>query len=249
MRWRGRIPTLTAARLFPALSPDELRELSADIAQHGLRSPVTLLKPVDGSPQLLDGRNRLDAVELAGLPMVDADGNLIIEHVVIEETSGFDPFAFVVSANLHRRHLTREQKREVIATLLCDQPSRSDHATAQIAKADHHTVASVRSELEGRWEIPHVAERVDTRGRSQPATKSTRSSAPVSANEAERLRRQAVLGFTTVLHEQAPQTLEVLVKLPGNERRQIVTLPLEKRVALARGYLRALGVAPDDLQA
>src|SRR5262245_19172183 len=96
MTWRDRIQLHSAALLFPPLSSDQLRELSDDIKQHGVRSPVTLLKPTEGSPQLLDGRNRLDAAERAGLSVVDADGNLLIKHEVIEEAAGFDPVAFVV---------------------------------------------------------------------------------------------------------------------------------------------------------
>jgi hypothetical protein len=58
-----------------------------------------------------------------------------------------DPFAYVVSANVHRRHLTTEQKREVVAALLKSRPERSDRATAAIAKVSDKTVGDVRSEL------------------------------------------------------------------------------------------------------
>ena len=133
----------------------------------------------------------------------------------------------------------------MIAELLRRKPDRSNHATAQIAKADAHTVASVRAELEGRLEIPNVAERIDTRGRSQPAVKPSRPSPPASLDESAPSHRQAVLHYPTVLH----QHLDELVKLLGDERRKIATLPLEKRVALARRCLRALDVKPDDLQA
>ena len=55
-----------------------------------------------------------------------------------------DPYAFVASANIHRRHLTSDQKRDLIANLLRARPERSNLATAKIAHADDKTVATVR---------------------------------------------------------------------------------------------------------
>ena len=61
----------------------------------------------DGKPiQLLDGRNRLDAMELVGLEFV-------IENVtmlgVLREAHVSTPMSTPSSSNLHRRHLTAEQ--------------------------------------------------------------------------------------------------------------------------------------------
>ena len=81
------------------------------------------------------------------------------------------PAAYVISANIHRRHLTAQQKRELIAKLVKAQPEKSNRQIAKQAKVDHKTVASVRQEGEGRGEFPHVEARTDTRGRQQPAKK------------------------------------------------------------------------------
>src|SRR5215471_11412447 len=59
-----------------------------------------------------------------------------------------DPYAYVVSANAHRRHLTREQKRELIEKLLRAQPDKSDRQIAATVKASPTTVGTVRTELE-----------------------------------------------------------------------------------------------------
>src|SRR5215471_17671304 len=82
------------------------------------------------------------------------------------------------SANIHRRHLTAEQKREIIAELLKANPQRSNNATAKIAKVDDKTVGAVRADLERRSEIPNVSTRTDTRGRKQPAQKKTAPAKP-----------------------------------------------------------------------
>ena len=82
-----------------------------------------------------------------------------------------DPYDLAVSLNIHRRHLTAEQRRDLIAKLLKAKPEASNVAIAKQAKADDKTVATVRRELEGRSEIPNVAERTDSKGRKQPARK------------------------------------------------------------------------------
>src|SRR5262249_43093276 len=82
-----------------------------------------------------------------------------------------DPYAYVVSANIQRRHLTSEQKRDLIAKLLKAKPDMSDRQIGKMAKADGKTAASVRDELEARAEIPHVEKRKDSKGRQQRASK------------------------------------------------------------------------------
>lgn len=68
--------------------------------------------------------------------------------------------ALVDSANLHRRHLTREQKREVIAAMLKANPNRSNRDIAVEVKASHNTVAAVRNGISGG--IPFHASQVFT---------------------------------------------------------------------------------------
>lgn len=87
-----------AAELFPMVREDELEKLASDIAANGLREPVVLYEG-----QILDGRNRLRACELAG-----------IEPRFEEWDGQGSPLAFVLSRNLHRRHLD-ESQRAVIA--------------------------------------------------------------------------------------------------------------------------------------
>src|SRR5262245_901261 len=132
--WRDSLPIHPAAELFPLMPPDELSLLGEDIMKNGLRSPIVLWRADDKSrAALLDGRNRLDAIEMApGTP-------LEVRDVVVLDGS-VDPYSYVVSANVHRRHLTAEQKRELIAKLLKAQPDRSDRQIAATVKADHKTV-------------------------------------------------------------------------------------------------------------
>ena len=103
----------------------------------------------------------------------------IIWRQLDEESKVFDPYAYVVSANLHRRHLTREQRRGVIASLLKANPERSDNATAKIAKVSDKTVTSVRRKLAATSDLPKLDKTVGADGRARPARKA-RAAAPPS---------------------------------------------------------------------
>jgi hypothetical protein len=80
-----------ACAAWPEMSPKELAALADDIALNGLREPITLTP--DG--QLLDGRNRALACEMAG---VEIPAGKI-------ETYDGDPWLFSISRNARRRHM------------------------------------------------------------------------------------------------------------------------------------------------
>jgi ParB-like chromosome segregation protein Spo0J len=86
-------PIHPAAELFPMMSDEELRALADDIKANGLQQPVVLY-----GAQLLDGRNRWRACEMAGV------------EVRTKDWAGKDAVAYVRSLNLHRRHLTAAQR-------------------------------------------------------------------------------------------------------------------------------------------
>jgi hypothetical protein len=177
--WRDTLPIHPAANLFPLLPADELRTLGEDIIKNGLTLPIALWRAHPKGPaQLLDGRNRLDAIELVtgmtvevGSPSLMAGEDFHGFHKVRELDCTVDPYAYVISANIHRRHLTGEQKRDLIAKVLEADPNKSDREIGRMIKADNKTVASVRAEKEAREEIPHVKTRTDSKGRKQPARK------------------------------------------------------------------------------
>lgn len=89
-----------AADLFPMLPDEELRLLAVDIKKNGLRLPVVTIED-GGARMVLDGRNRYRACAMAGI------------EPTFMAFAGDDPFAFVVSANLHRRHMSTSQRAMV----------------------------------------------------------------------------------------------------------------------------------------
>jgi hypothetical protein len=202
--WRDTLPVHPAAELFPRMSEAELAALAEDIKANELKSPVVLWAPESKTPTryVLDGINRLDAMERAGIqfltdtgepinlyfqtkfetkPQTIGEGRRIKKGEHVEPTPDTDPWAYVISANLHRRHLDAEQKRDLIAKLVKAQPEKSDRQIAETVKVDHKTVGAVRVEQEARGEIPHVETRTDTKGRKQPARKPSPKPQPTQA--------------------------------------------------------------------
>jgi ParB-like chromosome segregation protein Spo0J len=234
-----RLPHHPLASVFPMMSDDELAELMiADIEKRGLQDPIVLLEG-----QILDGRNRYAACVKLG-----------IEPKTVEY-DGDDAAAFVISKNLHRRHLTQAQKAEVVEKLLAAQPERSDRAIGRLAHVDHKTVAARRTELEDRGEIPHVETRSDTKGRSFPARRA-RDAGRASARSATGLAKarenreaNAVLAFSQVLHEgDINRRLNDLLGLLRQEKTRITVLAESQREALARGFLDLLEISAEDLR-
>jgi len=179
--WRDVLPIHPAAELFPMMSEQDLRQLGADISKRGLLEGVAVL---DGA--LLDGRNRLDAMELVGMKVL-AGNKLDVAH---RNVQGVDPYDFIVSKNIHRRHLSPEQKRELIAQLLTATPEKSNRQIAETVKVDHKTVASVRAEKRATGEIPQLTKTVGKDGRArkrpkhrQPTTIKQRNPAIAAAVE------------------------------------------------------------------
>jgi ParB-like chromosome segregation protein Spo0J len=147
--------THPASDLFPLTLMPDLQDLADDIKKRGLLFPITR----DGDGRILEGRNRLRACNVAKV------------SARFDTYTGDDPVGFVIAANIHRRHLTPAQKRDLIKKLLKLNPEKSDRQIAAEVKADNKTVAGERRKAEAREEIPHVEKRTDTKGRRQPAAK------------------------------------------------------------------------------
>ena len=90
-----------AATLFPMMGPEEMEGLKQDIQKHGLATPIVLWQG-----QLVDGRNRLQVCR-----------ELEIDAECRELDPQEDPYRYVVSHNLHRRHLTVAQRSMVAAKM------------------------------------------------------------------------------------------------------------------------------------
>jgi ParB-like chromosome segregation protein Spo0J len=102
------------ANIFPLMTDAEIDELAEDIKANGLTCPIILFQG-----KILDGRNRYLACQRAG--------------VVPDfwEYPGETPVQFVLSLNLHRRHLTTSQRAAIAADVANLQDGqRADYAAA-----------------------------------------------------------------------------------------------------------------------
>lgn len=120
------------ADLFPLLEGEEFAALVEDVRAHGLREPIWLHP--DGS--ILDGRNRYRAcIEASVEPR-------------FRTYDGGDPLAFVISANIKRRHLDASQ-RAIIAARLANRPEGRPSKTAPIGAVSIAEAAKLFSIGEG----------------------------------------------------------------------------------------------------
>jgi hypothetical protein len=87
------------AELFPMMTDEELADLAADITANGLLYPIVL----DADGQLIDGRNRLRACQMAGV------------QPTYTSLNGHDPVAYILSTNVTRRHLSKGQSAMAVA--------------------------------------------------------------------------------------------------------------------------------------
>jgi len=92
-------PIHPLAASFPMLEGEELDDLVDDIRDNGLHQPIVL----DKNGQLIDGRNRLKACELAGVEPIFT-------------TVDTDLIAYILGVNVNRRHLSNGQQAMAIAT-------------------------------------------------------------------------------------------------------------------------------------
>jgi phage N-6-adenine-methyltransferase len=126
------LPFHEYANLFPMMAGDALNALRSDIELHGVREPVVLL---DGA--ILDGRNRYACAVELGIPFPTV------------EFEGVDALSFVISHNLHRRHLS-EGQRASIAARVANMPRggaiyRTANLQTDIQKTSQSDAASLLS--------------------------------------------------------------------------------------------------------
>jgi ParB-like chromosome segregation protein Spo0J len=96
------------AAIFPMIAGPEFEKLKADVKAHGFKESGLLFEG-----KILDGRNRYRASCELGIDMNWAE----VENSEPEDIAAFDPVAYVLSQNLHRRHLKQSQRAMIAAKM------------------------------------------------------------------------------------------------------------------------------------
>jgi hypothetical protein len=86
------------ADLFPLMDGKEFDAFVEDVKTRGQQEPITLYQGA-----IIEGRNRYRACLKLGV------------KAQTKEYTGNDPIGFVLSANLHRRHLNESQRSMIAA--------------------------------------------------------------------------------------------------------------------------------------
>jgi hypothetical protein len=108
-------PPHPIAAIFPLLDPTSSEFLAPvdDIKENDLREPICIYED-----KILDGRNRALALEISGREIKEAH---------FKKYYGSDPIGFVLSANLHRRHLNESQRAMVGAKMASFEVGDNQH--------------------------------------------------------------------------------------------------------------------------
>lgn len=155
---------LTYADLLPPLSPEEYAALKADIREHGMLVPLLLSQTgQDRHYHVLDGQHRLKiAVEL-GLRWMDIPKNY--RNLLSEEQRE----ELALNLNLHRRHLTAEQRQQYAVKMR--EQGDSLRAIGQRLGVDHKTVAADLEKAASTGEYSPVETVTGLDGKAHPAAR------------------------------------------------------------------------------
>jgi ParB-like chromosome segregation protein Spo0J len=104
------------ANIFPLIEDEEFDAFVDMFKKQGLLQPLVLYQGM-----ILEGRNRYRAGQKLGQKFTAKD---------FTEFTGKNPYEFVIAANVHRRHLTTDQKRTLAVRLIRERPNESDRKIA-----------------------------------------------------------------------------------------------------------------------
>lgn len=129
---------LPAANMFPMIADTDAPGFIAlmnDIKAHGVNDPIKITP--DG--QIVDGRNRIAAIR----KIIADGGSAPVFAVEVMHKTGKELDAWVVSTNLHRRHLTTSQRAMLASDMTTATKSTGGAKVAAITVADAATLVNV----------------------------------------------------------------------------------------------------------
>lgn len=143
--------------MFRDLNEAEFEALKNDISEQGQIQDIIL-----HAGKILDGRYKA-CREL----------NIEPEFTELQGTEA-QAVELVISLNLHRRHITNQEKRAVVENVLQKYPSLSNRAIARMTDSSHTHVGELREELEAKHQLEAVAKTIGKGGKKYPRKRKSR---------------------------------------------------------------------------
>jgi hypothetical protein len=157
---RPKRPRYESVIELPPLTPEQYEALRGSIAVNGVLVPIL----VDGDGpvrSIIDGNNRKCIADELGYDCPE----IVREGLTEEEKRLLARYL-----KLARRHLTQDQRRQIIADQLHETPHRANNWNAKQLGCHHATVASVRSQMEATCQIDKFGRTLGADGKYRPAT-------------------------------------------------------------------------------
>jgi hypothetical protein len=150
-----RKPRYEALLTLPPLSREEYEGLYQSIAVNGVLNAI--LVDCDGPRRrIIDGNHRKGIADELGYECPEA----------VHEGDEEELRTLARALNLARRHLSTEQKRQIVADQLRETPDRTNRVLAKMLGVSHPTVASVRAEMEAVGKLFQQGRRTGIDGKS-----------------------------------------------------------------------------------
>jgi ParB-like chromosome segregation protein Spo0J len=143
-------------QVMPEMAPEEFAALKADIDQRGIQVPID----VDEDGNILDGHHRHRAWQ-------ELLRNSPPPTRVISGLSESEKRSFARKNNILRRHLSRDQVRDLIAQQLKETPDWAARRIGRELGVDHKTVSAERDRLVATGEIPQLEKVVGSDGKQR----------------------------------------------------------------------------------
>lgn len=215
------------AQLFPMLSASELNDMAASIRKDGLLNPCVRQGDV-----LIDGRNRVAACKIAGV------------EPTFREYEGDSPVAFIIGANLARRHLDKGQK---IALALEIEPHFAAEARKRMAAGGKLEVR------QGKEKVPYpekgqardqAGKAVGVSGKLVDAAKAIKKADPARFEKVKQGTMSVAKAKKEIKAEQDKRDLTAAQKTIDAERLRKIESVCDLRVCSCADLFRS-GIKPD----
>ena len=160
-----------SANFFPMLSSVELDALALDIKLNGLKDPIIIFKKNEFD-YIIDGRNRAMACQKIG----------VVPEYKYYENDESTIFEYVLSTNLHRRHLSNSQRACLAVNIL---PMIEEKKKNDLSKK----ISMIR-----------LGENVEKAKRSNEIAAEMFSVGPANVTNAKRIKNHSIELFNRILY-------------------------------------------------